>query len=90
MVYAAEEVVLLYKRNSKDNDCNVGIELAETPLSLDKRIQAIRIHYGTKNTVGTVRQFQYECEETSELQLPQSFDGIFSPIINSDFLNTLV
>ncbi len=55
---------------SKVYDCNAGIELAETRLSLDKRIQAVRIYYGAKNVVETVRQLQFECEATSELQFP--------------------
>ncbi len=32
---------------------NAEIELVETRLSLDKRIQAVRIYYGTKNVAET-------------------------------------
>ncbi len=60
---------------------NAGIELAETRLSLNERIHAVRIHYLTKNAVKTVIQLQFECEAISKLQLYHSFDGIFSPII---------
>ncbi len=54
---------------SKVYDCNAGIELAETRLSLNERIHAVRIHYLTKNAVKTVRQLQFECEAISKLQL---------------------
>ncbi len=64
----------------------VGIELAETRLSVDKRILAVRNYYGTKNAVETVRQLQFECKAKSELQLSNSFDDSFRPIINSDGL----
>ncbi len=63
------------KRNFDYDDCNAGIELARTRVSLIKRIQAERIYYGTKNDVETVRQFQFECEANSELQFSHDFDG---------------
>ncbi len=53
-------------------------------------VKAVRIHYGTKNAVETVRQLQFECETISEFQLSHCLDGIFSPIINSEGLNTFV
>ncbi len=71
--FQAEGELLHISAISKVYGCHAGIELAETPLSLDKRIQAVRIHYGTKNAVGTVRQFQFECEETSDLQVASEF-----------------
>ncbi len=58
---------------SKVCDGYAGIELAEARLSLDKRIQAVRIHYLTKNAQKlrenfslSVRQFQnFSCTTVS-------------------------
>ncbi len=48
------------KRISKFYDLyNAKIEMAETCLGIDQRIQAGRTHYGTKNFVKTVRQLQF-------------------------------
>ncbi len=46
---------------SKVCDRYAGIELAEARLSINKRIQAVRIHYLTKNAAETMRKLQIEC-----------------------------
>ncbi len=89
--FQSEEGEFIVSAISKNSNCNVGIELAESRLSVIRRIRAVRNYYGTKNAVETVTQLQFECEAKSGLQLSShSFDGIFSAIINSDGLTTFV
>ncbi len=58
---------------SKVYGCNAGIELAETRLSSVKRSQAVRIYYGTKTAVETVRQPEFDCQATYRASVVSQF-----------------
>ncbi len=57
---------------SKVYDCNAGIVYLESRLSLDKRIQAVRAYYRTKNAFETVLQLKFwNCLTHSNLVFSQ-------------------
>ncbi len=58
---------------SKGYVCKAGIELAETRLSSGKRSQAIRIYFGTKTVVETVRQHEFESQATYRVSVVSQF-----------------